>query len=201
MIIIAAIALIAFIVSIYFVTRPTDEAPMDIAGDGISVSSSLEQGKVNIIEEIKNDINVLVSDDRRSAYPKVRATVYLGNMIKNPNSVDCSLVYPVERHISEEYDSDMINAMRALLEPITESEKSEGYVSLIPAGTSLKYLKLDDTGVMSVNLSGPISMAAGSCAVTAIRSQITETISQFAAVKDVIICIDDNCSPDRILQP
>jgi len=196
-----AVVLLVVIVLVFIVTRKPAAETFYADGQQVSVSSSLEQGKINIIEETKNDINVLVDDNGKPAFPKMKVTVYLGNTQKNPNSADCSLAYPLEREIDQEYDSNMINTMIGLLEPLSVTEKERGYVSAIPNGTSLEYLKLDDTGVMSVNLSGNISKAAGSCAVTAIRSQIAETISQFAAVKSVVICVDGNCREDEILQP
>lgn len=195
------IVLIIILIVVFYATRKPAAVTVDENGQSITVSNSLEQGKVSIIEETKKDINVLVSNGDETAYPKTKVTVYLGNTQKNPNSADCSLVYPLEREIDKKYDSNMINTMIGLLDPFSAAEKEKGYVSVIPNGTILKYLKLDDSGVMSVNLSGNISKAAGSCAVTAIKSQITETISQFAAVKSVVICIDGNCNEGEILQP
>lgn len=193
--------LLVILALIYFVTRKPADVSADEDGQKVTVSDSVEQGKVSIIEETKNDINVLVNYSDETVYPKIKVTAYLGNTQKNPQSADCSLTYPLEREIDKKYDSNMINTMIGLLEPLSATEKELGYVSVIPAGTVLKYLKLDDSGVMSVNLSGNISKAAGSCAVTAIRSQVRDTISQFAAVKSVVICIDGNCRDDQILQP
>lgn len=195
------IVLIIILVVVFYATRKPAAETADESKQSITVSSSLEQGKVSIIEETKNDINVLVSNGDETAYPKTKVMVYLGNTQKNPNSADCSLAYPLEREIDKKYDSNMINTMIGLLEPLSAAEKEKGYVSVIPSGTTLKYLKLDDSGVMSVNLSGNISKAAGSCAVTAIKSQIRDTISQFASVKAVVICIDGNCNESEILQP
>ncbi|MFA6526353.1 MAG: GerMN domain-containing protein [Candidatus Buchananbacteria bacterium] len=195
------IVLIVILVVVFYATRKPAAETADENKQSITVSSSLEQGKVSIIEETKNDIKVLVSNGDETAYSKTKVTVYLGNTQKNPNSADCSLAYPLEREIDKKYDSNMINTMIGLLEPLSTGEKEKGYVAVIPAVTTLKYLKLDDSGVMSVNLSGNISKAAGSCAVTAIKSQIKETISQFAAVKAVVICIDGNCNESEILQP
>jgi len=197
---IAAVLIIIFIVIFYATRKPAAETT-DITGPSVTVSSSIEQGKVNIIEETKNDINVLVSNGDATVYPQVKVTAYLGNTQKNPNSSDCALAYPLDREIDKKYDSNMINTMLGLLQPLSAAEKEQGYVSAIPNGTILKYLKLDDTGVMSVNLSGNISKAAGSCAVTAIKAQIKATISQFAAVKSVVICIDGNCNESQTLQP
>jgi len=192
---------IVILAVIFFATRQPAAVTLGNDGQTVSVSGAKEQGKVNIIEETKSDINVTVNDGTKTAYPKVKVIVYLGNTQKNPNSADCSLAYPVEREIDKKYDSNMINTMLGLLEPLSAAEKEQGFVSTVPSGTILKYLKLDDSGAMSVNLSGTISQAAGSCAVTAIKAQIKDTIMQFAAVKSVVICIDGNCDESRILQP
>jgi len=186
---------------IYFMAKKPADTEVPISAQNVKVSTTQEQGKVNILEEVKNDVSILGAGSEDIVYQKIKATAYLGNTQKNQNSVDCALAYPLEREIDKKYDSPMINAVLALLEPLTSAEKEQGFVSAIPAGTILKYLKLDDSGVMSVNLSGNISKAAGSCAVTAIRSAITNTLSQFSSVKSVIICVDGNCDEQEILQP
>lgn len=193
--------LLAILALVYFVTKNPANTVTPLSNQIVSVSTTQEQGKVNIIEEVKNDVNIPGGGSEDIVYQKIKATAYLGNTQKNPNSIDCALTYPLEREIDKKYESPMINSVLALLEPLTLAEKEQGFVSAIPAGTILKYLKLDDSGVMSVNLSGNISKAAGSCAVTAIRSAITNTLSQFSSVKSVIICIDGNCNDEEILQP
>jgi|GEM_PF-5195790 len=197
-----AIVLIVILALIYRAAKPAADDDSEIGGRQVQVSDAPEQGKVNIIEEVRNDISVAVSSNvDEPAYPQVKVTVYLGNTAKNPNSADCSLAYPLDRETDKKYDSDMINTVLGLLRPLSPQEKEQGFVSAIPNGTILKYLKLDDSGAMSANFSGAISRAAGSCAVTAIRSEIEATLLQFAAVKSVVICIDGECRPDRILQP
>ncbi len=193
--------LIIILICVFFATRKPAAKILPNDGLTVKVSSSLERGKVNIIEETKNDINVAVAAGDATIYPQVKITVYLGNTKKNPNSSDCGFAYPLERQIDKKYDSDMINSVLGLLQPLTAVEKEQGYVSTIPAGTTLKYLKLDDSGVMSADFSGNISKVAGSCAVSAIKSAIKQTLLQFSSVKSVIICVNENCREDQILQP
>ena len=88
-----------------------------------------------------------------------------------------------------------------MLQPLTSTEKEAGYVSVIPDGSLLKSIKLDDSGVATATFTGNLNKAAGSCAVTAIKAQIKDTLLQFASVKSVVICIDENCKEDEILQP
>ncbi|MFA5020562.1 MAG: GerMN domain-containing protein [Patescibacteria group bacterium] len=197
-----AVALVVILSLIYWAVKPAADNDSDNHGQSVQVSDAPEQGKVNIIEEVRNDISVAVSGNvDEPAYPQTKVTVYFGNTVKNPNSIDCALAYPLDRETDKKYDSAMVNTVLGLLKPLSPQEKEQGFVSAIPNGTILKYLKLDDSGVMSANFSGAISRAAGSCAVTAIRSQIEATLLQFSAVKSVVICIDGDCQADRILQP
>lgn len=195
------IMLIVILVVIYFATKKPVDQKVTNNEQNVSVSTTPEQGKINIIEEVKNDLNILGGGSEDIVYLKIKATAYLGNTQKSSGSENCALTFPVEREIDKKYDSPMINSVLALLQPLTPEEKEQGYVSAIPSGTILKYLKLDDSGNMSVNLSGNIGKVAGSCAVTAVKATIKDTLSQFSSVKSVIICIDDNCDDQKILQP
>lgn len=166
----------------------------------IKVSEIKENGTVNIVNSTgtavsgKNLVNNEVFGD------KVKILVFFGNSGYNKDSKDCSLVYSLERFVDRKYDSLEINTIRGLLEPISTEERAQGYYSSIPDGTILKQLKISgDTA--EVNLSGKIATMGGSCAVSAVRSQITMTLMQFPDIKNVNICIDGNCNQDEILQP
>ena len=55
-------------------------------------------------------------------------------------------------------------------------------------------------GILRVDFDGTLEFGAGgSCRVTAIRSQIRETVKQFPSVRDVVISI--NGRTEDILQP
>jgi len=167
----------------------------------ISVSDSLEQGKVSIIEETRDEISVLTNRQQTTDYESIEVNSFFANSIKDPDQLDCGRVFLLKRSIPKKYDSNLLNSVLGLLEPLSAKEKEAGYLSAIPDGTILKYVKLEDSGTAVVNFSGNLNKSAGSCAVTAIRAQISQTLLQFSAVKSVVICIDGNCNQDEILQP
>jgi len=195
------VAVLIVLVVVFIASRKPVSDDLRNFGSTVSVKDQLEQGKITIIEETRDDISVLIAGTEEIKWPKTKVFAFFGNTRNNPNSQDCSLSYPLEREIDKRYDSNMLNSVLALLEPLSNLEKEKGYVSSIPTGTKLEYIKLDDSGVATVNFSGNIGRAAGSCAVTAIKTQIRDTVSQFASVKSIVICINDNCKEDEILQP
>jgi len=196
------IILAAILGIVYLATRPMSESSGASDGQTVKVSDLPEQGKVNIIDEVKEDIKMQNTNiEPQTVLLQEKVIVYFGNMQKNPNSEDCGLVYPLEREADKKYDSNMVNTVISLLTPPNVAEREGGYVTAVPSGTILKYLKLDDSGTGEANFSGSLSRAAGSCAVTAIRSQIKATLLQFASVKSVVICVDGNCNDQEILQP
>jgi hypothetical protein len=207
--IISIVIILALVLGLVFwLTRDNNSDNSDAGNPNgkIVVSDAPEQGKVTIIEEVKDQLKVASGgtatfNNTNPNSAKMAVTVFVGNTRKNPNSADCAQVYPVNRQAEKRYESNMINTVLSLLEPISTTEKENGYISVIPAGTFLQYIKIDDSGVATANFSGSISKVAGSCAVTAIKSQIKNTLIQFASVKSVVICIDGNCNQAEILQP
>jgi spore germination protein GerM len=167
----------------------------------ITVSDEVEDGVVNIVEENNGDITVPGSNRQPTDASKMFVTVYLSNTLKDPNASDCGRVFPLEKETAKREGAPIVNTVLALLEPLTAEEKEAGYVSTIPEGTFLNNVRISDSKVATVNFFGNLNKAAGSCAVTAIRAQITETLLQFNSIDSVIICIDGNCNQDEILQP
>lgn len=167
----------------------------------IVVSDEQEEGKVNIIEEVNGDIIVSGSAVQPSDPSKTIVTIYLNNIKEDPNMEDCDRVFPLIKETAKRYESSVINTMLALLEPLNEEQKSAGYVSSIPAGTFLRDVKISDSGVATATFFGAIENVGGSCAVTAIRKQIIQTLLQFNSINSVVICINRNCNQDEILQP
>jgi len=83
---------------------------------------------------------------------------------------------------------------------LTPEELNAGWSTNIPLGTYLRYVNIKG-GVAEVSLSSELGKSAGSCAVTAIRSQIEKTLLQFSYISSVKICVENNCNQDEILQP
>lgn len=92
---------------------------------------------------------------------------------------------------------------RAVLEYLLKGPdkfaKESGWYSSIPVGVKIQSLNIGDNGVVRVDFSKELEVPGGSCRVSAIRAQITQTLKQFPSVKNVIISI--NGRTEDILQP
>ncbi|MFA6594171.1 MAG: GerMN domain-containing protein [Candidatus Buchananbacteria bacterium] len=197
----AVVALLIIIAVIWLIVGNMGRNSSTADNNSVKVSTAVENGKVSIIEEVPEEIQVNVTSADVPVWPKTKIIAYYSNTIRNADANDCSQVEPLEREIDEKFDSNIINTVNGLLEPLSSAEKAAGYYSALPLGTRLKYVKLDGDGTLEVNFDYQLGKAAGSCAVTAIRSQITNTLMQFAQVQSVKICVDGNCQQDQILQP
>lgn len=90
-------------------------------------------------------------------------------------------------------------ALEELLKGPSESEKADGFVTLIPEGVKIQSLTIEK-GVAKVDFNQVLQEAVGgSCRVYGIRAQIIETLKQFSTVRNVIISIDGKTGD--ILQP
>ncbi len=166
----------------------------------IKVDDKKEEGTVNIIGSTGNDSIKKSVGENEIIGNQVKIIAFFGNSKLNPESVDCSSVFPVERLIENKYNSNLINTTRGLLESLSSEETELGYYSAIPAGTFLKNINLTK-GIVEVNFTSGLNKIGGSCAVQAVRSQIEKTLMQFKEVQEVKICVDGNCNQDEILQP
>lgn len=198
--IIAAIAILIFFA--WLINRESTKDNSSDSNVNITVDGEQQNGTVNIIDEVQGDIKI--EDSSVTATRPLAGYVigaYYLNTKNDPEMKDCGKVYELKRQGERKYDSNIVNTIRGLLSPLSAEEQAQGFSSAIPANTFLQYVRLDASGNMEANFSGQIAKAAGSCAVTAIRAQITQTLMQFANVKTVTICINGNCKQDEILQP
>lgn len=127
----------------------------------------------------------------------VKVKIYFNNSKLDPEFT-CVKVFPVEREIPK-----TVAIGRAVLEELlkgpTEKEKAEDYSTNINPGVKIQKLTIEN-GVAKVDFDETLERAVGgSCLVTAIRSQITQTLKQFPAVSEVIISVDGRT--EDILQP
>ncbi len=209
------IILVVFLLVKFFSNKGTGINVLDtIANVNVKVSNEQEKGKVNIVAEDSRKLNDKVSEQAANQ-PQLTPTpasgaatasttkiiAYYPNSMKNPGAADCSKVFPLERNAEKKYDSDVINTIRGLLTTLTPEEKDQGFITNIPVGTMLKTVKVSDKGVAEVNFTASLNNIGGSCAVSAARAQIEQTMKQFPQVKSVLICVDGNCQQDEILQP
>ena len=111
---------------------------------------------------------------------------------------DCSRTMAVERQVPETL-AVASSAVKALLRGATQEEINQGFVSNISSGVRIQSLNIEN-GVAKIDFNEQLEFqVGGSCRVTAIRAQITETLKQFSTVDSVIISI--NGRTEDILQP
>lgn len=122
---------------------------------------------------------------------------YFGNK-KAPAGQECITVYPVEHHVAKTAATARAALDELLKGPMT-IEKNNGYYTSINDGVKIQKLVIEN-GIAKVDFDKRLEEAVGgSCKVTAIRTQIIQTLKQFSTVKDVVISIDGRT--EDILQP
>ena len=124
---------------------------------------------------------------------------YFINQDQDPQRLDCSRVDAVSRTVPKS-----VAAARAALEKLlagpTASEKQAGFITVINPGVTVTSLSIQD-GVAHVTFSRELQQdVGGSCRVTAIRSQIEQTLMQFPSVTSVRISVE-GYADDEVLQP
>jgi len=112
--------------------------------------------------------------------------------------MDCSVTSPRERVIAKT-QAVARAAIELLLVGPTLEEKSAGYFTSINPSVKLNSISIQ-AGKAKVDFNGQLEQAVGgSCRVSAIRSQIEDTLRQFPTVKEVVISV--NGQTEDILQP
>ena len=127
----------------------------------------------------------------------ITVKVFFSNDRLDPE-ISCNKVFPVERTITK---TDAIGqaALEQLLAGPTEVEEVNAYVTSINPGVKINSLNIEN-GIARVDFSSEIEKGVGgSCKVSAIRAQISETLKQFPTVKDVVISVDGRT--EDALQP
>ncbi|MCE5223060.1 GerMN domain-containing protein [bacterium] len=125
---------------------------------------------------------------------QVTYSVFYNNTIKDPNMLDCSKVYPVDRIADE--DAIFEEILLLLFEGPTEEEKKQGYVSAIPNDVVINFI-VRNNGKMHVDFK-PFQIA-GACATGAFAAQVTQTLLAIPGTKEVLISIMGQT--EGILQP
>jgi len=112
--------------------------------------------------------------------------------------VSCNKVFPVERTVAKT-PAVARAALEELLKGVTDGEKNAGFFTSINPGVKIQSLTIEN-GVAKVDFDEQLeAQVGGSCRVSAIRAEITETLKQFSTVKSVVISI--NGRTEDILQP
>ncbi len=100
----------------------------------------------------------------------------------------CKDVYPIEQHLSITSTAVARGAMYYLLKGPSEQEAETGYQSQIPAGTRLERISIEN-GVARLEFNTGLNQIPDRCGVTAVRSQIEQTLTQFATINAVAITV------------
>ncbi|MCX6745004.1 MAG: GerMN domain-containing protein [Candidatus Parcubacteria bacterium] len=124
--------------------------------------------------------------------------VFFGSETKNPGALDCTKVFPVDRLISK-IQTTAQAAIEELLKGPTASEIDQKFFTSINSGVKLQKITIKD-GAAYADFDKTLEFqVGGSCRVAAIAAQITETLKQFSAIKNVVVSIDGRT--EDILQP
>lgn len=123
--------------------------------------------------------------------------VYFNNSTMDPG-VSCNKVFGVEREIPKTLAVGRA-ALEELLKGPTQEEKHAGFFTSINPGVKIQKLTIVD-GIAKVDFDTQLDFhVGGSCRVSAIRAEITQTLKQFPTVSEVVISIDGRT--EDILQP
>lgn len=123
--------------------------------------------------------------------------IFFGNSEFDPE-FSCNKVLPAERVINKT-QTPARKSLELLLGGPTNSEKEQGYFTSINSNVKIQKLTIEN-GVAKVDFDKQLEFqVGGSCRVSAIRAQITETLKQFPTVESVVISIDGRT--EDILQP
>lgn len=165
------------------------------AGELASGTLVLERDNPSGLPQNAEQINIPVL---LASQKKTSVRVYFGNTKLNPGAEDCTKVYPIVRMV---VPTEAIGraALEELLKGPSDEEKAQGFFTSLNSGVAINKLNINN-GIAVVDFSPKLEEAVGgSCRVAAIRSQISTTLKQFSAVKEVVISINDRT--EDILQP
>lgn len=146
---------------------------------------------------------------------EVLVKVYFSNKKEDPDVLQCEKTYHtyrlaelsnkikidaiVKTSPSEELARKVFYALNGLLMGPTAQEIEQGFYSSINPNTKINEIIIDD-GVAKADFSKELNEgAAGACLVSAIRSQIENTLRQFPEIKETVISV--NGDSKNILQP
>lgn len=124
--------------------------------------------------------------------------VFFSSSREDPESERCATVYPVRRQAPP--TSEVARAaLGRLLEGPSRQETEAGYFTNLSAGVALRAVDIQE-GVAVIDFSRELEGdASGSCQVQAIRAQVTRTLLQFPAIREVRILVEGR--PNDALQP
>ncbi|HUV81024.1 MAG TPA: GerMN domain-containing protein [Patescibacteria group bacterium] len=157
----------------------------------------LEKDNPSGLPENADELRLPVKFGEAAAAETMTIKAYFNNDRLDPE-FSCNKVFPVEREIPET-QAVARAALEELLKGPTEEEKSAGFFTSINPGVKIQKLSIEN-GTLKVDFDEQLEFqVGGSCRVSAIRAQITQTLKQFSTVNEVIISV--NGRTEDILQP
>ncbi len=123
--------------------------------------------------------------------------VFFANNKLDPQ-ISCNKVFPVQ-HVIPYTQAVGQAAIVELLNGPSDQETAAGYYTSVPTNAKLKSLKIQNGTAYADFDQNLDKNIGGSCRVSSIRAQITETLKQFPSIKNVIISVNGNSA--EALQP
>ncbi|MDD4901279.1 MAG: GerMN domain-containing protein [Patescibacteria group bacterium] len=171
------------------------------------------KGEINYQAEATTTGRLVLKNDNPSGLPQndkrieilviinpsqtIAVKAFFSNNNLDP-AVSCNKVFPVERQVGKTAAVARA-ALEELLKGQTDQEKAQGYFTSINPGVKIQKLTID-AGTAKVDFDETMGQGmGGSCRVSAIRAQISQTLKQFPSVKNVIISVDGRTAD--VLQP
>ncbi|MDO8424740.1 MAG: GerMN domain-containing protein [bacterium] len=160
-------------------------------------------GKGTLVFKKDNPSGLLEFDDELKIpvifepQESMRVKAFFNNSNLDPE-FSCNNVFPVEREVVKT-QSVARAALEELLKGPTEKEMDEGFSTSLNSGVKIQSLTIEN-GLARIDFDESLEFqVGGSCRVSAIRAQITETLRQFPTISQVLISIDGRT--EDILQP
>lgn len=188
-------------------------APLVIQGDWMKLPVYFET-TLDFVDSESGDAKIVFSNENPSGLPEndkifvlpvkfskaqevMEVSAYFLSSRLDPE-ITCNKSFPVVRKIAKT-QAVGASALAELLKGPTLEEETNGYSTAINYRVKVQSLSIKDKTAY-VDFDETLEKAVGgSCRVAAIRSQITNTLKQFATVEDVVISI--NGRTEDILQP
>lgn len=186
-------------------------APLAIQGEWTKLPAYFET-TLDFVDSESGDAKIVFSNENPSGLPEndrtfalpikfgetqMEVSIYFLSSRLDPE-ITCNKSFPVVRKIVKT-PAVGTAALAELLKGPTLEEEANGYSTAINYGVKVQSLSIKDKTAY-VDFDEALEKAVGgSCRVAAIRSQITNTLKQFATVEDVVISI--NGRTEDILQP
>ncbi len=170
----------------------------------IELSSLPKTGQGTLVLQKDNSSGLPENDEKitmpiRFPGPETITTIkiFFNNSNLDPE-FSCNKVFPVERVISKTLALAR-TALESLFRGPSFKEQEEGFLTSINSGVKIQKLTIENE-IAKVDFDDQLEFqVGGSCRVSAIRAQITQTLKQFLTVQEVIISI--NGQTEDILQP